>query len=261
MKKVLTFILAATALIALSGVSEAAVGWSGNIWPTSGATYTSDNDIAVYYQIWKEGYTDSDGQGDSLSATLYYGPSNAGPWTPLAMGYWGDVGNNDEYRGDIPSSALTGTEIWFYCEVLDLTDMSTAQGQDQASNDPPFMLNITPVLGQDVMVYFRLCLPPEGNDEFDPAPGDVCVVGDAAELTSWGAGVPMVQPCAGASPLYYEVGILFSAGANPAIQYKYKKNDCVNWEYVDNRLATIDDSGPTYIIPWVDHWNKYVGDD
>jgi hypothetical protein len=123
------------------------------------------------------------------------------------------------------------------------------------------VLNITAVLGQDVMVYFRICLPPAEDPDYDPTPGDVCVVGDAAELTSWGAGVPMGQPCIETSPLYYEVGILFAAGGNPAIQYKYKKNDCVNWESVGNRMVTIDDSGPMFIIPWIDHWNNYVGDD
>ena len=261
MKKVLTCIVAAAALMALSGASIAAVGWSGYIWPTHDAVVTEGTDVAVYFQIWKEGCTDAGGQGDSLLATLYYGP-NGGPYTSVAMGYWGDVGSNDEYKGDIPAAALEGNaEIWFYCEVYDSTDASTAGGQDQNSNDPPFKLNITPVLGQEVMVYFRICLPPEGDPEYDPAPGDVCVVGDAAELTGWGAGVPMVQPCPGASPLYYEVGILFAAGGNPAIQFKYKKNDCVDWESVGNRNAYIDDTGPVFIIPWVDHWNNYVGDD
>ncbi len=261
MKKVLTCIIAAAALMALSGASMGAVGWSGNIWPTHESGVTDDADVGVYFQIWKEGFTDAAGQGDSLSATLYYGP-NGGPYTAVAMGYWGDVGSNDEYKGDIPAAALAGnTEIWFYCEVYDATDASTAQGQDQNSNDPPFKLNITAVLGQDVMVYFRICLPPEGDPEYDPAPGGVCVTGSAAELTVWGDGVAMNQPCPGVSPLYYEVGILFAAGGNPSIEWKYRKNDCVNWESVGNRSVLIDDSGPMFLIPWVDHWNNYVGDD
>jgi hypothetical protein len=261
MKKVLTFVLATAALMALSGASMAAVGWSGNIWPTSGYTVTEGADVAVYYQIWKDGVTNMPGAGAGLSATLYYGP-NGGPYASLAMGYWGEVGNNDEYRGDIPAAALEGNaQIWFYCEVYDSTDSSTAQGQDQSQNDPPFVLNITAALGQDVMVYFRICLPPEGDQDYDPAPGGVCVTGSASELTGWGGGAAMVQPCPGASALYYEVGILFAAGGNPAIEYKYRKNDCVNWESVGNRMVTIDDSDPTFIIPWVDHWNNYVGDD
>ncbi|MCK4548766.1 MAG: hypothetical protein KAU49_01305 [Candidatus Krumholzibacteria bacterium] len=261
MKKVLTCIVAAAVLMVLSGASMAAVGWSGNIWPVHGTSVTEGADVGVYYQVWKEGVTEGEGAGAGLATTLFYGP-NGGPYTSLAMGYIGEVGNNDEYSANIPALALEGnSELWFYCEVYDSTDASTAQGQDQNSNDPPFVLNITASLGQDVMVYFRICLAPDGDPDYDPTPGDVCVVGDAAELTAWGAGVPMVQPCPGHSPLYYEVGILFAAGGNPAIQYKYKKNDCVNWESVGNRMDTIDDTGPTYIIPWVDHWNNYVGDD
>jgi hypothetical protein len=261
MKKVLTFIVAAAALTALSGASMAAVGWSGNIWPVSGATYSEGADIAVYYQVWKDGVTNLPGQGAGLAATLYYGP-NGGPYASVEMPYFGEVGNNDEYQGFIPAAAIEDqAEIWFYCEVYDSTDMSTAQGQDQNSNDPPFVLYITPVLAQDVMVYFRVCLPPEGDPDYNADPLGVCVVGDAAELTSWGAGVPMVQPCPGSSPLYYEVGILFAAGGNPAIQWKYKWNDCADWEPGGNRSITIDDTGPTFIIPWVDHWNNYVGDD
>lgn len=261
MKKVLTFILAAVALMALSGASMAAVGWSGNVWPTHEYTVTEGADVAVYYQVWKEGYTDGEGQGDSLSATLYYGP-NGGPYTSVDMPYFNDEGNNDQFQGFIPAAALEGLpEIWFYCEVYDSTDASTAQGQDQNSNDPPFKLNITPVLGQDVLVYFRICLPPVGDPDYDPAPGGVCVTGSADSLTVWGSGIEMVQPCPGTSELYYEVGILFGAGDNPSIEYKYRKNDCADWESVGNRTEFIDDSGPVYLIPWVDHWNNYVGDD
>lgn len=261
MKKVLTCIVAAAALMALTGASMAAVGWSGNVYPNHESGVTEGSDVTVYYQIWKDGVTPGDGAGAGLSATLFYGP-NGGPYTSLAMGYLGEVGNNDEYSANIPAAALEGnSELWFYCEVYDSTDASTAQGQDQNSNDPPFKLNITAALGQDVMVYFRICLPPMEDPEYNADPMGVCVVGSTTELTSWGAGVPMVQPCSGDSPLYYEVGILFAAGGSPAIEYKYKWNDCIDWESVGNRMVTIDDSGPTFIVPWVDHWNNYVGDD
>jgi len=261
MKKVLTCITAAAILMALSGASMSAVGWSGNIYPNHETGVTEGSDVQVYYQIWKDGVTPGEGPGPGLAATLYYGP-NGGPYTALVMGYLGEVGNNDEYSANIPAAALEGeSELWFYCEVYDSTDASTAGGQDQNSNDPPFKLNITAALGQDVMVYFRVCLPPEGDPDYDPAPGGICVVGGAPELTAWGAGVPMVQPCPGFSSLYYEVGILFAAGGNPAIEWKYKNHDCVDWEPGGNRMDTIDDSGPMYLIPWVDHWNNYVGDD
>jgi hypothetical protein len=261
MKKLLTLIIAAAAMIALSGASMAAVGWTGNVWPVHDHTVTEGTDVGVYVQIWKDGVTPGEGAGADLSAMLYYGPSG-GPYTGVAMSYLGEVGNNDEYTGDIPAAALEGNaEIWFYTEVHDATDDSYAQGQDQNQNDPPFKLNITPVLGQDVLVYFRICLPPQDDPDYNDTPGDVCVTGSAAELTIWGNGVVMVRPCPGASPLYYEVGILFAKDGNPFIEYKYKWMDCVDWEPVGNRSVFIDDTGPVFIIPWIDHWNNYVGDD
>lgn len=262
MKKMLSIVLGGLMLIALTGTARAEIGWAGNIWPRHDLTVPDNADVAVYLQIWKDGVTTPAGQGAGLSATLYYGPGG-GPYTSVAMSYLGDVGNNDEYRAFIPQAALPGSsEIWFYCDAYDSTDTSTYTGaQDQWNNDPPFRLLITATLQRDVMVYFRLCLPPEGDPDYDPAPGGVCVTGSTSELTSWGGGVQMVRPCEVASPRYYEVGILFAAGGSPYIEYKFRKNDCQNWESVGNRGVTIDDSGPTFIIPWVDHWNNYVGDD
>jgi hypothetical protein len=262
MKKMLSVFLAALMLVSLAGAARAAIGWAGNIWPTNNASVTDATDVEVYLQIWKDGVTTPAGQGAQISATLYYGP-NGGPYTSLAMTYHGDVGNNDEYMGLIPQAALVGnTELWFYCDAYDSTDATTYTGaQDQGNNDPPFKLNITPTLQQDVTVYFRICLPPDGDPDYDPTPGGVCVTGSATELTGWGNGVQMLQPCEPSSPLYYEVGILFAAGGNPYIEFKYKKNDCADWESVGNRTVTIDDSNATFIIPWVDHWNNYAGDD
>ena len=262
MKKLLTVALSLAIISLFAGTSFGTIDWAGDIWPTHDQTYPEGSDIDVYLQIYKAGKTEAAGQGDSISATLFYGP-NGGPYTSVAMAYLGDAGNNDEYRGFIPSAAFEGeSEIWFYCEGYDSTDASTYTGcKDQAQNDPPFKLNITPVLNQEVLVYFRICLPPEGHPDYELDPGNVCVTGDAVPLTEWGNGVLMVRPCPGYSPLYYEVGIPFPAGSSPAIQYKYRKNDCETWEWVGNRNATIDDTSASYLIPWVDHWNNYEGDD
>jgi hypothetical protein len=262
MKKVLTFIIVATALMALAGASEAAIGWAGNIYPNHEDDATEGSDVAVYYQIWKQDTTDQAGQGPGISAKLYYGPSNTGPWTEVVMDYLGDVYNNDEYRGYIPATYFEGLpEVWFYCEGYDSIDASTTQGQDQNNNDPPFKLNVIAALGQDVMVYFRLCLPPEGHPDYIADPGDICVTGSTTELTDWGDGVLLTNPCPDTSPLYYEVGILFDEGGTPSIEWKYKKDGCTDWEPGGNRSVTIDDTNDTFIIPWVDHWNNYEGED
>lgn len=262
MRRIVTILVTVLVCSVLAGEANAAIGWAGNVWPVNENTYPEGTDIGVYVQFWKEGVTDIAGQGPGISAALYYGP-NGGPFQSVPMVFNTDVGNNDEYTASIPAAAFDGiAEIYFYCEGYDSTDASTYTGiKDQNSNDPPFKLYITPVLNQAVTVYFRLCLPPEGDPEHDPAPGDVCVVGDAAELTSWGSGVMMINLCPVPSPQFYELGIVFPAGSNPAIQYKYRKNDCADWESVGNRSVFIDDSSPMFIIPWVDHWNNFTGDD
>jgi hypothetical protein len=262
MKQMLA-ILVACAVVGAAGSSHAAIGWAGQIFPTHGTVVTDNNPVDVYFQIWKGGFTDAAGQGAGISATLYHGPTNAGPWTPVAMSYNTDVGNNDEYTAAIPAAALSGnTEWWFYCEGYDSTDATTYTGaQDQASNNPPFQLNVTPVLDQDVTVTFFLCMPPEGDPEYMADPGDVCITGDHAEITNWGSGVLTTQLCNLVDPRFYSVTVLFAAGGNPVVTYKYRRNGCNDWESGANHQVTIDDSSPVYVVPWVDHWSSYVGDD
>lgn len=263
MKKLCTLLIAVAVVASFAGISHAAIGWAGNIWPVNEATVTDGGDVAVYFQIWKETVTDQPGQGPGIGASLYWATAGGGPFTPIPMTYNTDVGNNDEYTAMIPQAALVGqTEIWFHCEGYDSTDATYYTGaQDQNGNDPPFKLNITGVTQQDVTVYFRLCMPPEGHPDYLVDPGDVCVTGDGVPLSEWGSGVLMAQPCPGFSARYYEVAVLFPAGSNPVFDYKFRAEGCSTWEYVGNRTATIDDSASSYVIPWVDHWNNYEGDD
>jgi len=262
MKRLLSILFAMALLVSMTGFAQATIGWAGQIWPVNGTTVSDNSNVGVYLQIWKDGVTSGAGQGAGISATLYYGP-NGGPYTSVAMTYNTDVGNNDEYTGAIPSSALQGlSEIWFYCDAYDETDMTTYSGaQDQWGNNPPFQLVITQTLSQDVMVTFFMCMPPEGDPEFDPAPGEICITGDHAEITNWGSGVPMAQVCPFFSPRFYQVSVLFLAGGNPYVQYKYRKQGCSIWEPGGNHTVFIDDSSPTFWVPWVDHWGYYMGPD
>jgi hypothetical protein len=262
MKQLLSVLAACLILATVTGAAFGAIGWAGQIWPVNGASVTDNSDVGVYLQIWKAGVTDQPGQGAQISATLYYGP-NGGPYTSVAMTYNTDVGNNDEYTAVIPSSALQGvSEIWFYCDAYDESDATTYSGaQDQNGNNPPFKLVVTQTLSQDVLVYFFLCMPPEGDPEYDPSPGEICITGDHAEITNWGAGVPMAQPCPQSSPRFYQVSVLFHAGDNPSVQYKYRKQGCSIWEPGGNHSVFIDDSSSIWYVPWVDHWGYYQGAD
>jgi len=261
MKKMLFFLFVGVIFVAFTGVSHASIGWCGNIWPLHDATVADNVDVGVYFQIWKDGVTTPAGQGAGIGASLFYGP-NGGPYTEVAMVYNTDVGSNDEYTANIPSSALTGPEIWFYCEGYDYTDASACtDGQDQNGHVPPHKLNITGTLDHDVAVIFTMCLPPEGHPDYDPAPGLVCIIGDHPEIGNWVSGVPIGQPCEIWSPRFYEVVVLFEAGSNPYVEYKYQKNDCTTWESGGNHSIFIDDSDVYYQVPWTDHFSWYEGED
>jgi hypothetical protein len=262
MKRLLSILLAGAMLVAMTGLSQAAIGWAGQIWPVNGTSVTEGLNVDVYLQIWKDGVTNGEGQGAGISATLFYGPTD-GPFTSVAMTYNVDKGNNDEYKGTIPASAFEGlAEYWFYCEAYDSTDATTYTGaQDQNGNNPPFKLKVTPALSQDVLVYFFLCVPPIEGRALGALLGDVCITGDHTELTNWGDGVLMSQPCVEYSPRFYQVSVLFHAGSNPYVEYKYKDQGCTNWESGGNHSVFIDESSPVFYVPWIDHFNWYEGPD
>ena len=246
MKRFASIAAAAVLLVAFASTAMGAVGWCGNIWPNNGVTYTSNENIDTYVQVWKEGVTDTVGQGAGIEAYLYYKCDTGADFTEVAMTYNTDVGDNDEYTGQIPAGHGC-TTVEYYIKVVDTTDMAECYGTDQAGNPPNFFLPITEVTAQDVLVTFQICIP-EGSA------GDVCVTGSDPAITNWGQpGVLMTQPCPAQSPNLYDITVTFAAGANPYVQYKYQKDDCATWDCDPNHEFVIDDSGPTQTLP-LDTW-------
>ncbi len=255
-------LLAVAALMVSAPAAYAVIGWSGDVWPCNDATRLSNNDIDVYLQIWKEGVTDQPGQGAGITARLFYKQEGAADWDSVDMVYNEDKGNNDEYVGYIPGSAVAvGVREMFQTVAIDETDGQRCPpnslygcGNDQCSNSPPFYINIGQGTEIDVTVRFRLCLT-EGVE----TSGDVCVTGGHPALTDWGVGVLMSRPCEIVSPKYYEVDVLFPMGSSPSVDYKYKKDGCATWEGTGNHNFTIDDSAPVQVL-WVDGW-EYITPD
>jgi hypothetical protein len=251
-------IAVATALLVLgfASVSMGAIGYCGNIYPCNGAVYTSADDIPVYVQVWKDGCTDSSGTGPcaDIEAYLYYRCKDTGSFTEIPMTYNVDIGNNDEFTGTIPSGHGCDT-LEFYVMVIDIVDPDTCYGGDQCSNGPNFFLPITEVTSQDVTVTFHMCLTSGVETS-----GDVCITGSAPELTSWGSGVPMSLSCPSCDSKLYQVDVLFPAGSSPYVEYKYRKDGCVTWEGTGNHSFTIDDTNPTYDLPYADGW-EYITPD
>jgi len=253
MKRFATVVLAGLMLVVAAQAAMGAVGWCGQIWPVNGNPYTSAQNIDCYVQIWKDGVTPGEGPGADLAAYIYYRCAGDPSFIEVPMTYLNEMGNNDQYTGTIPAGHGC-SQVEYYIKVVDLTDMAECYGQDQYGNNPNFFLPITAVLAQDVMVTLHLCLTGETTSS-----GDVCVTGAGNELTNWGGGVVMTQPCASGSPKLYQVTINFLAGSNPYREYKYKKDACATWEGTGNHSVTIDDSGPTMDL-WIDGWEYGVPD-
>jgi hypothetical protein len=241
-------ILAAVTLLALASTAMGALGWAGDVFPCDGASYTETEDIDIYVQVWKAGCTGPAGPCADVEAYLYYKCVGDPTFTQVPMTYNVAVGNNDEYTATIPAGHGCA-EVEFYVEAIDTTDDDTWLAQDQCSNDPNFILDIIEFTAQAVTVTFHMCLT-QGVE----TSGDVCVTGGPPELTGWGSGVTMFQSCPVLSPNLYEVSVLFPAGSNPVVEYKYRKDDCATWEGgALNHSFTIDDTGSTQDL-LVDGW-------
>jgi hypothetical protein len=249
--KLLRYSLSAICLLAALGFAanaQAAIGWAGNVWPLHNSIQVPTGPVTVYAQVWKGGVTDSPGQGAGISAELFYKTNIDPTELSVAMTYNGDVGNNDEYKGDVPQTALAGA-AWVEVRVVftDQSDNTTSTGvNDQNGNPPPQRYNITNVLPNDVSVTFTLCM--SGT----PTVGAPCVIGGAAPIGNWSTGVPM----ANVSGEQWTVAVVFPAGSNPAFGYKYKANACNDWEGASDRPVTLPTDGTTAVSLAMDSYNN-----
>lgn len=244
MKKLLTL---AVVLLAVGGAGQAwaVLGWAGNVWPLDGSNQVPTGPLNVYAQVWKAGVTDAAGQGADIHAELYYAPSSNGVFVAAPNPvYNGDIGNNDEYVGQIPQSALIpGGYVDVQFVIFDDSD-----GTWLAATDPfTIRYNVVDVLPNDVEVGFRLCMSGVATS------GDVCLIGSDPALGAWGSGVPMNHD-GGDS---YGVQVVIPAGSNPTFEYKYQKDGCSVWESTPNRQVTLPTDGTTYyVIPAADSWEN-----
>jgi len=247
MKRLLTLALVLLSLGA-AGQAAAAIGWAGNLWPTDGSNQVPTGPLSVYAQVWKAGVTDAAGQGADIHAELYYAPSSNGVFLLAPpMTYNGDVGNNDEYVGQIPQSALIpGGYVDVQVVFTDDSDGTWLAVTDGGGNYT-FRYYVTDVLPNDVEVGFRLCMSGVSSS------GDVCVIGSDPALGAWSSGVVMNND-GGDS---YGVQVVIPAGSNPTFEYKYQKDGCSVWESTGNRQITLPTDGTTYyVIPQADSWEN-----
>jgi hypothetical protein len=247
MKKLL-MLTVCVMLLGVAGNAVAVIDWAGNTWPNSGANVTPTGPVDVYAQVFKTGVTEAPGQGADLSAVIYYTTDIAAE-TSAVMPYFGDNGSNDEYKAQIPQAALLGASYVdvriVFSDASDGTEYTDVQ--DQAGNVPPLRYNVVDVLPNDVIVRFTLCM--SGMETL----GDPCVIGSAPEIGAWGTGVNMAIT---GTPELYTVDVVFAAGGSPSFEYKYKKDGCVDWEGVGNRVVSLPTDGTTLVELAVDSWDN-----
>lgn len=245
MRRLLLLVLA-VALTA--GAAQAEIGWAGNAYPNHGHDIVpSGDDQFVVAQVYKDGVTTEPGQGPDITADLIYDVDGTGAVT-IPMTYNTDIGNNDEYIGFIPGSALMGATYVdvtvIFHDLADGTDFEITG--DQEGNPPPLRYDIVPALPNDIAVTFTLCM---SGEPFTAAP---CVIGSDPVIGEWNDGVPMNQ----VDGDLWEVTVTFPAGSNPSFNYKYKKDDCTVWEDVGDRPVTLPQDGTTTVALDPDSWNN-----
>ena len=131
----------------------------------------------------------------------------------------------------------TGDNVSFYSDGMNPVTFT----YDMSNNTTTVSSQV--VTQQDVLVTFTVCLPDSVDSFFD-----VCVTGSHASLTNWGFGILMGQPCPDIQAKLWTVDVMFPAGSDPFVEYKYKKDDCQTWESTWNHAFSIDDSSPTQIL-------------
>ena len=238
MKKLL-MLTACVMILGVAGNAFALIDWAGNVWPPDGQNVVPTGPVDVYVQVFKDGVTNSPGQGADIEALLYY-TTDIAPMASVPMAYNTDIGdNNDEYTAQVPQAALLGAS-WVDVEIL-FTDGT--DGTDYVVDTVRY--TVIDVLPNDITVRFTLCM--SGS----PTTGEPCVIGSAAEIGAWGAGVMMAST---ATAELYTVDVLFLAGGNPSFEYKFKKDLCNTWEGTGNRFVTLPTDGTTLVEIATDSW-------
>lgn len=217
-------LVSAAALGSMALSAQATVGWANIQWPLVGSAHPSNASITLYSQAWKPGCTEMAGPCPDLAPTLYYKMPSEGSWSSAPMFFNVDAGNNDEFMGTLPVSALGESTVQFYIVYTDLSDMSTYH-PDGFSVTNPAWYTLTPATVYDFEL--DLCLDLSCTTIGDP--------GVSGSFNGWSfAGL---DPSG--DPDVWCTKITIPAGSNPELQFKFRNPPVQDWESVPNRTFTI----------------------
>ena len=172
--------------------------------------------------------------GEAYQTKEFYWYTNV---IETSKSYWRIALNN----GD---EIFNGDSLHFY---LTATDYNGPEFTDN-NNGYGYIVEIADDgTAQEVTVTFSINI---GSMEVD----SLALQGSASPL-DWNEGSNLVTDPNGDK--IYTTDVIFPAGRNYEVQYKYTRNESETWfwETIDNRSFTLDDSNPTQILPLV-YWNN-----
>jgi len=113
-------------------VNEAAppsIGWANLQWPPDG-NILLNQDFNVYAQVYANGVTNAEGQGDGIQSWIGFNTEDTNPdtWTNwIQATFQGDNGNNDEYYTNL-GAAITTPGTYYYASRFQLYDQGYVYG-------------------------------------------------------------------------------------------------------------------------------------
>lgn len=101
--KLLLVVMLLNMLLPVTGYAETSssvtIGWAGNLTKLTAPQGKDLQTSSIQAEVWIGGVTDKPGQGASLLVELGYKHETGTEYTWKTISYYGDVGNNDTYRG------------------------------------------------------------------------------------------------------------------------------------------------------------------
>ncbi|MBZ0242847.1 MAG: hypothetical protein K8F24_06520, partial [Bacteroidales bacterium] len=107
----------------VEGTAPQVISWANLQWPADGEI-TPGVEFNVYAQVFADGITNGEGQGENISGWIGYSTGNTDPagWTNwIAATYNMDDGDNDEYLANI-GSGITEEGTYYYASRFQLNN-------------------------------------------------------------------------------------------------------------------------------------------
>ena len=98
----------------------------------------------------------------------------------------------------------------------------------------------------NVTVAFVVCM--EGT----PNSGNLCITGNNDTLSNWGEGIQLVN----VEGDLWTAAVIFPAGTPVEVRYKYRRNDCQDWESDPDRSVMLPTDGTPGLAAGVDSFNR-----